>query len=223
LFYLYTLKDPETSDIRYVGYSKRPKSRLWEHIRDAKKGVKTHKSYWISNLLSKSLKPILDIVLEKESQDEIATEEILLISRLRFENVSLTNQTDGGDGQRGNKLKDNHPILSWNKGRKMSDESKLKLSESRKGIIFTDSHKYKLSTAKIGHVRSEDSRLKQSETLSESIIVITPDGELLYFNKTMEAVKFTGVNSAQIKKLIQLNKKSKKGFLFKKIIQSLSI
>jgi hypothetical protein len=30
LFYLYTLKDPETSDIRYVGYSKRPKSRLWE-------------------------------------------------------------------------------------------------------------------------------------------------------------------------------------------------
>ena len=90
MFYLYTLKDPETSDIRYVGYSKRPKSRLWEHIRDAKKGVKTHKSYWISNLLSKSLKPILDIVLEKESQDEIATEEILLISRLRFENVSLT-------------------------------------------------------------------------------------------------------------------------------------
>ena len=109
----------------------------------------------------------------------------------------------------GNKLKDNHPILSWNKGRKMSDESKLKLSDSRKGIIFTDSHKYKLSTAKIGHVRSLDSRLKQSETLSESIIVITPDGELLYFNKTMEAVKFTGVNSAQIKKLIQLNKKSK--------------
>ena len=64
MFYLYTLKDPETSDIRYVGYSKRPKSRLWEHIRDAKKGVKTHKSYWISNLLSKSLKPILDIVLD---------------------------------------------------------------------------------------------------------------------------------------------------------------
>lgn len=223
MFYLYTLKDPETSDIRYVGYSKRPKSRLWEHIRDAKKGVKTHKSYWISNLLNKSLKPILDIVLEKESQDEIVKEEILLISKLRSENISLTNQTDGGEGQRGNKLRDDHPMLYWNKGKKMSEESKLKISESRRGIIFTDSHKHKLSTAKIGYERSKESRLKQSETLSDSIIVITPDGELLYFNKTNEAVKFTGVNSAQIKKLIQLNKKSKRGFLFKKIIQRLSI
>lgn len=47
--------------------------------------------------------------------------------------------------------------------------------------------------------------------------------EVLYFDKVSDAVKFTGVNSNQINKLIKLNKKSKKGFLFEKIIHELSI
>ena len=216
MYYLYTLKDPITLDVRYVGFTKRPKTRIWEHIRDAKKGVKTHKSKWISKLLNESLIPILEIVIEKENRDDIVTEEIKLIKYLRDNNKSLTNHTDGGDGQRGNKLKEGHPIIYWNKGKKMSDESKRRLSESRKGIKFTETHRQNLSKSKIGKNRTEESRLKQSSTLSKSITVITPSGESINFNKVIDAVRFTGVNSNQIKKLLQLNTKTKNGFLFKK-------
>ena len=40
MYYLYTLKDPITNLVKYVGYSKRPKRRIWEHLRDAKMGSK---------------------------------------------------------------------------------------------------------------------------------------------------------------------------------------
>ena len=68
----------------------------------------------------------------------------------------------------------------------------------------------------MGKNSSEESRKKQSLTLSESITVITPNGEIINFDKLIDAVKFTGVNSNQIKKLLKSNKKSKRGFLFKK-------
>lgn len=213
---MYILKDPETQHIRYVGYTKRPRVRLWEHIRDAKKGINTHKSNWIRTILLKSLSPIIEIILEKDNQYDIITEEINLIKELKESGVKLTNKTDGGDGQRGCKLKSDHPIINWNKGRKMSDESKMKLSESRKGITFTESHKKNISESKIGKKRSEESIMRQSQTMSEGVIVITPDGILIEFSKIVDAVKFTGVNSSQIKKLIKSNKKSRKGFLFKK-------
>jgi len=213
---LYTLKDPETQHIRYVGYTKRPKVRLWEHIRDAKKGIDTHKSNWIRTLLLKSLSPVFEIILENDNQDDIILEEINLIKELKESGIKLTNKTDGGDGQRGCRLKSDHPIINWNKGKKMSDESKKKLSESRMGIVFTESHKKNISNSKTGKKRSEESIIKQSKTMSESVIVITPDGNSIEFSKIVDAVKFTGVNSSQIKKLIKLNKKSRKGFLFKK-------
>ena len=49
------------------------------------------------------------------------------------------------------------------------------------------------------------------------IEVVCPNGETIIFNSVIDAVKFTGVNSNQIKKLINENRKSRKGFLFKKI------
>ena len=62
MYSLYVLKDPNSLDIRYVGYSNNPKRRLWEHIRDAKKGVKTHKSYWIKSLIDNQQSPLIEII-----------------------------------------------------------------------------------------------------------------------------------------------------------------
>jgi predicted GIY-YIG superfamily endonuclease len=36
MYFLYKLIDPITKEVKYIGYTKRPKTRLWEHIRDAK-------------------------------------------------------------------------------------------------------------------------------------------------------------------------------------------
>ena len=218
MYFLYKLIDPITKEIKYIVYTKRPKTRLWEHIRDAKVGIKTYKCDWIRSLILKNQKPIIEIISNYESQDKAANEEIRLIKGLRESGYKLTNLTEGGDGQRGTKLKKNHPLIYWNKGKKMSDYSKKKLSDSKKGINFTEEHKEKLSRAKKGKKRSKESIENQIKTKSEPIKVITPTGEEIFFDKTNEAVKFTGVSSKQIKKLIELNKKSRKGFLFQKLI-----
>jgi predicted metal-dependent phosphotriesterase family hydrolase len=49
------------------------------------------------------------------------------------------------------------------------------------------------------------------------IEVVCLNGETIIFNSVIDAVKFTGVNSNQINKLINENRKSRKGFLFRKI------
>mgnify|MGYP000897898734 CR=1 FL=1 len=216
MYSLYVLKDPNSLDIRYVGYSNNPKRRLWEHIRDAKKGVKTHKSYWIKSLIDNQQSPLIEIIYNSNNHDDILYREIELIKELKDTGFLLTNLTDGGDGQRGKKLDKNHPIINYNLGKKMSDETKKKLSESRKGIVFTKEHRNKLSSKKIGSKRSLESIEKQSMTKSCEIKVLYND-KVFIFSKKSEAVKFTGVNSNQIDKLIEKEKKSKKGYFFIKL------
>jgi predicted GIY-YIG superfamily endonuclease len=79
MYFLYNLIDPITNDIKYVGYTKNPKRRIWEHIRDAKKGIKTYKCEWIRSLLDKKNIPIMEIISEYESHNEIVDEEMKLI------------------------------------------------------------------------------------------------------------------------------------------------
>jgi len=214
MYYLYTLKDPITNIVKYVGYSKNPKRRLWEHIRDAKRGLKTYKSCWVKSLLDIQQVPIMEIIKDCEYHEDILVEEINLIRNLKEENIQLTNLTNGGDGRSGVKLPDDHTFLNYNLGRKMSDDSRKKLSESRKGIKFTDDHRKKLSLKKIGISRSVESINKQILTTSIKIEVIIGDVHHI-FDKKKDAVKFTGVNANQIDKLIKENKKSRKGYLFK--------
>lgn len=214
MHYLYTLTDPISNIVRYVGYSRNPKRRFWEHLRDAKSGLKTHKSCWIKSLLDIQQLPIMKIIKVREHHEDILIEEINLIKDLKEKNIQLTNLTNGGDGRNGFKLPDNHPFFICNIGRKMSDDSRKKLSDSRKGIAFSDEHKEKLSLKKIGLKRNIESINKQILTRSIKIEVIIGD-EHHIFDKKKDAVKFTGVNANQIDKLIKENKKSKKGYFFK--------
>jgi predicted GIY-YIG superfamily endonuclease len=223
MFYIYTLIDPTTNEIKYIGYTKNPKKRIWEHIRDAKKGIRTYKCEWIRSLLSKNSEPILEIMSEFDSHDKVLLEEIRLIKEFKESGSKLTNLTNGGDGQNGVKLRKDHPIIMWNKGREKSEETRRKLSISHKGKKLSSTHREKLSKVKLGKKRTEESINNQKMTMSEAIKVITPEGEVLTFSMKKDAVKFTGVNANQIDKLIKLNKKSKKGFLFEKIIPMLSI
>lgn len=55
-------------------------------------------------------------------------------------------------------------ITLANRGRKHSTESKLRISESRKGIQFSDAHKRALSKAGKGRRASKETRMKMSES-----------------------------------------------------------
>ncbi len=94
---IYTLSDPQTNTIRYVGKtSSTLESRLSGHITLAKKGLtKYHSSRWIKSLLLKGLIPKIELIEEVEdSQWEVL--EIYWIEQFRQWGFKLTNIQKGG-------------------------------------------------------------------------------------------------------------------------------
>jgi group I intron endonuclease len=121
--YIYSLSDPITDEVRYIGKTIRPKQRYKEHIRNSK-DKKTYSNCWINSLIKDGLKPILSILEECDESNWIERE-IHHISL--YEN--LTNLTKGGDGTN---------------GFKHDEYTKLKMSELRKGDgnnFYGKSHK----------------------------------------------------------------------------------
>lgn len=145
--YIYGLIDPITNQIRYVGKSLNPKSRLRRHIAD-RNLYDSYKDRWIRKLKENNIRPeliIIDEVLEKEWQFW----ESYYISYFKFIGCNLTNGTNGGD----------QPPST--KGRKHREESKKKMSQSKKGKPIpwlnnnkkrTEKHRKNLSKSLKGRV-----------------------------------------------------------------------
>ncbi len=88
--YTYTLIDPRTKEIRYIGVSNSPKHRLLQHISEAKAERKSAKHIWILSLLRRNLKPTMKVVFSGSREEALAMEK-LLIKNKRF---NLLNQED---------------------------------------------------------------------------------------------------------------------------------
>ena len=90
--FIYSLIDPFSQEVRYVGKSNKPKTRFATHIKNAKTSKrKTHCYAWINSLLKLNVLPILEI-LEEVDIKSWEEKEIFWISQ--FDN--LTNMIDGG-------------------------------------------------------------------------------------------------------------------------------
>lgn len=92
--FIYSLVDPRSNQIRYIGKSNNPKKRLSAHLSEKRR---THKSHWIQSLKKVGLKPILNIV------DEVLLKEwefweMHYISLYKSWGFDLTNQRAGGGG-----------------------------------------------------------------------------------------------------------------------------
>ena len=94
---IYTLTDPITNEIRYIGVTKSSlNKRLCGHIHDCKSKKPTHKINWIKTLLSKKLLPTIELLEEVETS--IAFElEIYWIAQFKTWGFNLTNSTEGGE------------------------------------------------------------------------------------------------------------------------------
>jgi group I intron endonuclease len=172
--YIYTLSD-ETK-IRYIGKTKSINKRYSEHINQSK-NKKTYKEKWINNTLLNGGKIIIEIL--DVCDDEVANDsEMYWISQFKMWGFKLVNLTNGGDGG----------SLKGRKRTPMSDETKLKLSKSKKGIPspnkgkkYDENIRKKMSISKVGHKRSELSKKKQSESNKMIWIIKTPKGDILKF------------------------------------------
>ena len=103
------------------------------------------------DILAKELKA-LDMYYDRPSEE--------LIFLPESEHKSLRKVSDSTrEKLRAAKKGEKNPMY----GKHLSDESKNKLSEARKGIHFTEEHKNKLSEAKKGHPVSEETKKKIGE------------------------------------------------------------
>ena len=136
-FIVYGLIDPVTQEIRYVGRStsglSRPKAHFRPHAIKSKK--RTHCASWVKSLHRLGLVPTIMILDEFLDASELSETERFYISYFKSLGCNLTNITSGGEGCSGYKQSKEHIRSRISKliGKKMSQESKNKMSAAKKG------------------------------------------------------------------------------------------
>lgn len=96
--YVYSLSDPQTGEVRYLGKTNDLGRRMCQHRLPSSNG---HKWHWIQSVLARGLDPVLTVLEEWSTHAEACAAEVRLIAHYRALGAPLTNLTDGGDGARG--------------------------------------------------------------------------------------------------------------------------
>ena len=94
--FLYTLSDPRTGEVRYVGWTSAPRRRFAQHLSEAQRRD-THKDRWIRRLLSSAHLPVQRVVaiVDRKTAPQLEME---YIAQLRRRGLLLVNSTSGGEG-----------------------------------------------------------------------------------------------------------------------------
>lgn len=166
---IYTLEDPRTGLIKYLGKTKKPlNKRLSEHI---KEGASTKKGQWIKGLLKLNLLPVIKLI---DTVDSFNWQfwEGYWISQLKSWNFKLLNMTEGGDGNNNqvfsetSKLKRSASIkLGVKLGTISYKERGAKISQSKKGVPVKQETKNKISKKLKGQKISLATKLKKSKPI----------------------------------------------------------
>ena len=219
---IYKLIDPETNETRYIGLTFNDlKQRLRSHCSEKSK---SHKSNWVQLLGSKGLKPIIESIEEDiSSYDDVCEREVYYIEKYKSEGHRLTNMASGG-----------------NKNKKMSDETRKKMSESAKNrnfkLVLSDEtkkilsekaierfkddnerEKLRISNKKYEDSKSDDQKL-QDILKQNNKFVLQYDKEMNFimeYPSTREAERKTKIYRANISKCCKGKVKSAGGFIWK--------
>jgi hypothetical protein len=179
--FIYSLKDPVTNEVRYVGKTINPKGRLSSHIKYAK-FKKYHSAYWIQSLLNEGYKPVMEI-LEEANSETWAEREVYWISYYRSL-YDLTNISDGG----GSDCK-----TYGFKGKKHTAESIQKMKDKRTGMSINQND---LSGKRVAALR------KYNENRKVKIIQYDLDGNFVkIWDSAVDAAKEFDGNHSNIKKV----------------------
>lgn len=173
--YIYSLSDPESEEIRYVGKTVDPFNRFWGHIHEAKnniKGKNEDKAKWIKSLLEKGIRPKLDI-LEEVLTEVWEEKEKEWINKYEREGNNLLNKTKGG---KTGIISENCKIAlskSKNRGRKKgtkhSEETKEKIRAKRALQVITYKHRLNISNNSKIKVKIKEINFLNEEIIWDSI------------------------------------------------------
>lgn len=156
--FIYALKEPDTEKIRYIGKTSNIKTRIHRHVHEARHNKNScHRLCWIRLLLSKKLKPILEI-LDEVPEKQWAFFEKAYIKIYRELGFDLVNTTDGGDS--GPRMTgENHP----NYGKKFSIARCNKMRLASLGKKASDSARANMSRAQLQRAEKQ----RQADVLDE--------------------------------------------------------
>lgn len=236
---IYSLSCPITKEIRYIGKSTNLDNRLRDHLSRSKRLI-THKDKWINFLLSKNLKPVLEIIDIIEEENWKFWEQHY-ISLFKSWNFNLTNGTNGGDGGSFKKHTDISKLkMSLSrKGKKrklFSEETKLKMSISakkrgaplnaikisaqnnkgKKKPPLSDSTKEKIRQHRLNKKHTQETILKIKNNCKNNIQILCVNNEKTY-NSISDACKELNINIPNVVEHLKGRRKSVGGYTFTKI------
>ena len=210
---IYTLKHPDTQEIRYVGKTvQKLEKRLSGHITKAKYNRSTHCSCWIFSLLQVNKIPII-VLIEECGSNWVEREQYWI----KFYENKICNHSIGGEyGSLGYKCSEIHreKISNSLRGRKRTLEERIAISVGKKGMKLSEETKEKLRQINTGKKHSLESRLKKS---NYTILQINPEtDEIIAEYLTMGiASEETGFLKGNISSAINGRLKTYKGFKWK--------
>ncbi len=155
--YIYTLSDPLTGEVRYVGKTTNLKQRFENHLRERKN---THKINWIKSLAAQGLKPeLLELeVVESGDESDWQSAEKFWISYLRFLGCRLCNLVDGGIGGQSPSIETRLKMSAARLGRKLEGDA---LENVRKALVArnkTPEQKSKARAASLGRKMTDSTK-----------------------------------------------------------------
>lgn len=162
--YIYTLSDPKTLEVRYVGQTNDINRRLNDHlsssVNENSDSYNTYKSNWIRKILRIGDKPIINVIDESENLDGSNYLEKYYIEKYTKDGYKLTNSHVSDVTE-----------FSIETRRKMSEAKLGKSLEEIHGVEKAKELKEKfikrITEYNLGRPKSKKTKYKISETLKE--------------------------------------------------------
>jgi group I intron endonuclease len=165
--YIYTLSDPNTNIVKYVGKTINPKIRFRTYIKQAKKGKRNNLVInWVKSLLKNNMEPKMEIIDEIDGPWEWL--EQYWISQMKAWGFKLKNMTDGGDSNPMDNLQNRVKVSNHMKNLIKSSEWCENISKSKKGVpVHSDEQKDKYSKMNSGEGNPMFNKKHTNESLKK--------------------------------------------------------
>jgi hypothetical protein len=187
---------PDTNEIFYIGKG--------SPVRAKTSGSRNR--YW-KNVVAKAGGFNVEIVAKNLTEKEALNFEILLIKKLREQNVKLTNITAGGEGTSGIKLSEEHKekLRQAKLGKKQSPEHIAKAAKGRTGMKRSEAHCKAISESLKGKKMPVDSQAKKYKQ-----VVCVESGKI--YKSITEAAKELNLYTTNISKVCKGQMQKTGGF-----------